>query len=88
MKKILALFVICLIIGGSCAKVPLTGRRQIALIPNASMNSMSFSQYSTFMQQNRPITGTTDAEMVQRVGQRISSAVTTYLKSKGLEDKA
>lgn len=87
MKKLFVLLLIATVGASSCSKVPLTGRKQIALVPAASMQSMSYSQYSTFMQQNRPITGTADAQMVKRIGARISSAVTSYLNSKGLQKR-
>ncbi len=87
MKKIFTLLLLITTIGIGCSRVPLTGRKQAAWIPSGQMQSMSYSQYSQFMRQNRPITGTKDAQMVKRVGQRISSAVTSYLHSKGLQKR-
>lgn len=87
MKKIVILLVLSSIIGFGCSKVPLTGRKQAAWIPSGQMQSMSYTQYSQFMRQNRAITGTADAQMVTRVGQRISKAVTSYLNSKGLQKR-
>lgn len=83
MKKILAFTLLCTILSFSCSRVPLTGRKQFAIIPSSQMQSMASSQYGTFMQQNKVIKGTADAQMVQRVGQRISTAITNYLQSKG-----
>jgi len=87
MKKILSLILISTFFISSCSKVPLTGRKQAAWIPFGQMQSMSYTQYSQFMQQNRPITGTADAQMVKQCGRRISSAVTSYLNSKGLQKR-
>lgn len=86
MKKIFALVLLSTLISFGCSRVPLTGRKQLAFIPNSQMQSMASAQYGQFMQQNRVITGTADAEMVKRCGQRISSAVTNYLTSKGAAD--
>lgn len=87
MKKIFALLFIASIAAYGCSKVPLTGRRQIALVPAGQMQMMAASQYTQFISQNRPVTGTADAQMIKRVGQKISSAVTGYLNSKGLQKR-
>jgi predicted Zn-dependent protease len=87
MKKIISLLVLSLIIITSCHRVPLTGRKQFIAFPASQMQSMAYSEYGKFMQQNRPITGTADAQMVKRVGQRISTAVSSYLQSKKLSKK-
>lgn len=70
----------------SCAKVPITGRRQINLIPEATMQSMALQEYQTFLTENKAVAATTskDAAMVQRVGQRISAAVTKYMAQNNL----
>jgi predicted Zn-dependent protease len=49
------------------------------------MATMANQQYATFLSQNPPIPSTSsrDAEMVQRVGSRLASAVQTYLAEKG-----
>ncbi len=37
----------------SCSTVPITGRKQLDLIPDSQMLSMSFSQYDQFLQENK-----------------------------------
>lgn len=67
---------------GSCGKVPITGRRQVNLLPESTLMSMSVSNYQEFLNTNKTLasTGNNNAQMVQRVGQRIAAAVETYLK--------
>lgn len=74
---------LALLLALACTTVPLTGRRQLDLIPASTMLSMSFQQYDEFLQANPPVTGA-DAQTVQRVGQRIQHAVETYMASKKL----
>ncbi|MBX7204962.1 MAG: M48 family metallopeptidase [Bacteroidia bacterium] len=69
----------------ACHKVPITGRRQLSLVSEKEMQAMSFKEYSSFLSQSRIVRYTPDAEMVKRVGQKISAAVTEYLHSKGQE---
>jgi predicted Zn-dependent protease len=70
----------------ACTRVPITGRRQINLIPESTLQSMALQEYQSFLSTNRAISTTSnkDAEMVRRVGQRIAAAVTSYMKSNGM----
>lgn len=50
------------------------------------MQSMALQEYRTFLSQNKSVSpaGSKDAEMVQRVGRRISAAVTAYMAQNNL----
>ncbi|MES1221449.1 MAG: M48 family metallopeptidase [Bacteroidota bacterium] len=69
----------------SCARNAITGRSQLKLLPEAEVQSMALQEYQTFLSQNKVVSSTTnkDAEMVRRVGQRISAAVQKYYAEKG-----
>lgn len=73
----------------SCATVPLTGRKQLNLIPESTMDQMAVSQYQSFLSSNKVVTNPSnrDVEMVKRVGSRIANAVTQYLDSHGMADR-
>ena len=43
------LFVLMVFLLASCGTVPVTGRKQLALIPSSTMLSMSFQQYDAFL---------------------------------------
>jgi predicted Zn-dependent protease len=62
-----------------CTRVPITGRRQVNLIPESQMMSLSLTSYQQFLSTSKVDGSSPDAQMVQRVGKRISKAVTTYL---------
>lgn len=65
----------------SCSQVPVTGRRQIHLLPESQLMSMSLTQYQSFLSENQKIAATDDrAAMVKDVGSKIASAAETYLK--------
>ncbi len=87
MKKYLPFSVFLLLIAlliASCAKVPLTGRKQINLIPGSQIMSMSFQQYDQFLKENRLSTNQEQTAMVKHVGQNIQHAVESYFSEKGL----
>ncbi len=78
MKRLIALAFVILV--GSCNTVPLTGRKQLNLLPGSQMQSLSNDQYSQVLNQSKVVKGTKDAKMVQDVGVRIKNAVEKYLK--------
>src|SRR5438309_6397656 len=73
----------------ACSKNSITGRNQLKLVPESELQSMATQQYQQFLSQNKVVSPSADrdAEMVRRVGQRLSSAVTQYFKSKGLQNQ-
>ena len=68
----------------ACGTVPVTGRKQLNLIPASTMLSMSYQQYGDFMQANRLSSDQSKVQMVRRVGFNIKSAVESYFAQKGL----
>lgn len=89
MKKISNLywFVLILTIGfiiTSCQKVPITGRKQIKLLPASTMAQMGSESYSSFLKENPPVNPpTVQSAMVTNVGLRISTAVEKYMNDNG-----
>lgn len=75
--------VVAVVIIAACATVPVTERRQLRLIPRSELLGMSFAQYGQFLNEHPVITGTSEAEMVERVGFRIAAAVEEYMRSIG-----
>jgi predicted Zn-dependent protease len=68
----------------ACASVPITGRKQLSLIPDSTMLSMSFDQYGQFLKENRLSANAAQTEMVKRVGRRIQGAVEAYFAEHNL----
>ncbi|OHB75735.1 MAG: peptidase M48 [Planctomycetes bacterium RBG_16_59_8] len=83
----LVLFIVLALFLVSCITNPVTGRRQLILIPSSEMLSMSFSQYGQFLKENKLSGNRQAAAMVRRVGQRIQVAVEQYAKEKGWDDR-
>ncbi len=62
----------------ACSTVPVTGRRQLNLIPSSQINSMSHQSYQQFLSEHKVVKGTDEARMVERTGRNIQSAVERY----------
>ncbi len=67
-----------------CATVPVTGRRQLNLIPDSEILATSFQQYDEFLDNHRVIRNTSQARMVQRVGTNIRYAVERYFQQRNM----
>lgn len=87
MKKSTIALVLLTFFGIACSTVPLTGRKQLSLIPDAQINSLSFQNYQQVLKENKIVTGTEDARLVKSVGKKIAYAVEKYMKEKGLQDQ-
>jgi predicted Zn-dependent protease len=87
MKK-LFLFALISITFYSCATNAVTGRKQLKLVPESEVQAMALQEYRTFLSQNKVVSASVskDAEMVRRVGQRITSAITQYYTQQGKAD--
>lgn len=85
MKKII-LLVTAVSFFVACSTNSITGRKQLALFSESTLQQEALTQYQSFLSENKVITSTSnkDAEMVKRVGQRISAAITDYYTQKGL----
>ncbi len=81
MKRILLLSALFAL--SACKTVPLTGRKQVSLIPGSQMNAMAVDQYQKVLADSKVITGTSQANMVSNSGAKISKAVEKYLRKKG-----
>ena len=73
MKK--TLLILMLFLGVTACKVnPFTGKKVLNFHSNSQLFPMAFAQYDQFLGDNKVVTGTKDAQMIARVGQRIASA--------------
>ncbi|MDP2387015.1 MAG: M48 family metallopeptidase [Bacteroidota bacterium] len=88
MKKTFIKIIAAALLISCVQKVPITGRRQVSLIPEAEIMSMSFTEYDKFKAANKILPANDQRTMqVQQIGKKIQTAVETFMKSKGLEKR-
>ncbi|MBD3223401.1 MAG: M48 family metalloprotease, partial [Caldithrix sp.] len=68
----------------ACSTVPITGRKQLNVIPKSQMHAMSFNSYDDFLSQHEVIERGADARMVKTVGNKIQKAVERYFDEQGM----
>jgi predicted Zn-dependent protease len=80
-----ALLVLAILVQVSgCTTVAITGRKQLNLIPDGEMLSMSSQEYSGFLKDNKLSSDSASARLVRKVGLRIQGAVEKYFRDKGM----
>ncbi len=82
MQKIATFLLVVILV--ACAKVPISNRKQLNLLPESDMIAMSLTAYSDFLNENNPLPiGNGKARMVKSVGEKISIATEKYLNDNG-----
>lgn len=84
MKNLLASLALLSILYG-CSSVPITGRKQLSLVSDSQVLSLSLQQYNEYINTAKKSTDKTKTAMVARVGQNIANAVTSYMKANNAE---
>ena len=76
-----------LLLLSSCSQVAITGRKQLNLVPDLVMHSMSFQSYAEFLTQNKLSSNAQQVGMVKDVGLRIQKAVEQYCAENALSPR-
>ena len=80
MKKITGFLLLSLFVISACKTVPVTGRKQLNLVPDFMIREMAFTQYDSVVRASPTLSQyDSRAQMVTRVGNRIQQAVETYM---------
>ncbi|MEL6918436.1 MAG: M48 family metallopeptidase [Bacteroidota bacterium] len=82
MRKIVLISIIFLGVA-ACKTNPFTGQKTLNFYPNSQIFPTAFAQYDQFLGENKVVKGTSDAQMITKVGQRISSAAERWLTANG-----
>lgn len=84
MKKTISFFILVAIMY-ACGSVPITGRRQLSLVSDEEVLTLSLQEYNEYIKTAEKSTNKANTELVQKVGQNIANAVLTYYKAYGQE---
>jgi predicted Zn-dependent protease len=82
--RIYVLLVLVSALPAGCIMNLVTGRNQLSLVPESELQLMATGQYDAFLDEHKVLSpGNKNAAMVNRVGARISTAITKYYNSQG-----
>ena len=87
-RKFLGLFgcSCCSLILPSCSTAPITERKQLTIIPEATINSQAAAAYEKFRTKSKLITKGPQLEKVINIGKKIEKSVSTFFSSRNKED--
>lgn len=82
-----SILIILVMIMHSCTTVPITGRKQLSLVPNSQMIQMGQQSYIAFLNETPAVNPPTVQSMqVEHVGSNISRAVETYFSANNMSN--
>jgi predicted Zn-dependent protease len=81
--SVLVLTLAAMLLISACATVPVTGRRQLNLIPSDQILSMSDQEYDQFLADHELSDNTEEVALVKKVGWNIADAVQEYFQEQG-----
>lgn len=84
---IISLSFISLIFLNNCSKIPIIGRKQLTLLPESQLVSMGVTNYKGFLDTMPLSKDIKNTQLLNEVGNDISTAVELYLKENGLEKR-
>ncbi len=90
MKKIASALTVAvaLLFTVTCSKVPITGRKQVKLIDESELQTLSLKSYKEFLGQHQAMPDSDpNTQMVKRVGKKIADAVTGWMNSHGYANR-
>ena len=76
----------CSLILPSCSSVPITERRQLSIIPEATINRQASAAYETFRSKTKLINKGKDLVKIKEIGKRIEFAVSKFFIDKNGKD--
>ena len=69
----------------ACKTNPFTGEKNLNFYPNSQIFPAAFQQYNQVLSENKVVTGTSDAQMINKVGQKIATAAERFLNANGYQ---
>ena len=82
MKKVVLTIIVYFFVF-ACKTNPFTGKSTLNFFPNSQIFPLAFAEYDQFLTQNKVVSGTSEAQMITRTGQRIASAAERWLDANG-----
>ena len=70
----------------SCTTVPITERKQLALIPEARINSQAAAAYENFRNKSKLITSGSQLKEIREIGKKIEVAVKVFFEKQNKDD--
>ncbi|MGY5352905.1 M48 family metallopeptidase [Wenyingzhuangia sp. IMCC45533] len=87
MNKIIS-SILAIVFLTACSTVPITGRKRLNFVSDASVLPTSFAQYDSFLKENKVINNTRQSQQIKEIGVRISRAVDKFMRKNNMSSEA
>lgn len=84
MLRRVMLFVLTSVLLAGCAVVPITGRRQLSLVPHSDLVQMAAQDYMEFLSESKISQNSVDRARVAEVGGRVASSANDFMREHGM----
>jgi predicted Zn-dependent protease len=71
----------------ACSAVPITGRKQLKLLPESTVIELALTSYNEFLKDNKLSKDEANTHLIKQVGNNLSSASNRFLRDNGLTDE-
>lgn len=85
LKRTFAVVLMATVFLVSCAKVPLTGRKQFSLVSQSEMVALGAESYQQFLDESELSQDAQETMMVQEVGEKIALSAEKFMREHGME---
>ena len=85
-QKVFKICIVFILLSG-CAIVPISERRQLSLVPQAQLLSLSEDNYQQILNQSTISANAKKTQMVVDVGKKIAASAEEFLRENGLEQE-
>ena len=85
LRRRLALGLIVTLLLAGCATVPLTGRRQLSLVPQFDLVTLGARSYEQFLDESKLSQDARETQMVVDVGERIALSAEEFMRERGMK---
>ena len=76
----------CSLMLQSCTTVPITERKQLSIIPEATINRQAANAYNAFKQKTKLITSGSQLNQIREIGKKMEFAVSAFFDKEGKDD--
>jgi predicted Zn-dependent protease len=83
--KTIAILGVVAVMVAACATVPITGRKQLSLVPQSDLVAMAAQDYQTFVASSTVSDDAAARARVTEVGSRVASAATAFMRENGMD---
>ncbi|MCG2712945.1 MAG: M48 family metallopeptidase [Candidatus Omnitrophica bacterium] len=86
LRRTISIALISAMFLSGCATVPITGRKQLVLIPHSELQALSADNYRQIVAESKLSSNKQDIKTVQNIGRKIALSTENFLRENGMSN--